>query len=53
MIGAITLFIGDITGDRLADVVFEVRGEMGCGGNWLYVSGPLGWTLAGSSGWYC
>jgi hypothetical protein len=49
----VTLFVGDITGDRLADVIFEVRGEMGCGGDRLYLSGPLGWTLAGSSGGYC
>jgi len=48
-----TRFVGDVTGDRVADVVFEVRGEMGCGGDSLYLSGPLGWTLAGSSGGYC
>lgn len=48
-----TQFVGDLNGDRVADVVFEVRGEMGCGGDSLYLSGPLGWTLAGSSGGYC
>jgi hypothetical protein len=47
------LFVGDVTGDTRADVVFEVRGEMGCGGPRLFLSGPLGWTLAGSSGGYC
>lgn len=49
----VTRFVGDITGDRLADVVFEVRGEMGCGGPELFLSGPLGWSLAGVSGGYC
>lgn len=48
-----TQFVGDISGDRVADVIFEVRGDMGCGGPELFLSGPLGWSLAGVSGGYC
>lgn len=46
-------FVGDLTGDARADVIVEVWGDMGCGGVQLYLSGPLGWSLAGGTARYC